>query len=52
MNQLKDAKRHIDKAKDILETPGSLARFSWLSSYCAYRDGTVAMLRGQVEDAM
>lgn len=52
MNRLEDAKLHVDKAKDILEVSGVTARFSWVSSYCAYRAGDVAMKQGLVEDAM
>ncbi|KAH8803590.1 hypothetical protein F5884DRAFT_510069 [Xylogone sp. PMI_703] len=52
MNRLEDANQHTDKAKNILETSGSSARFSWLSSYCAYRSGVVAMLKGQVNNAI
>jgi hypothetical protein len=52
MKFLGDAKNHIDKAKHILETSGLLSRFSWLSSYCAYRAGDVATKQGRVTDAM
>lgn len=52
MGRVSDAKYHVDMAKHILETSGISARFSWLSSYCAYRAGTVAMLQDRVEDAM
>ncbi|KAI0115622.1 hypothetical protein GGR51DRAFT_503594 [Nemania sp. FL0031] len=52
MNQLEDAKNHVDIAKNILETAGISARFSWVSSYCAYRAGVVAMLQGRIEDAI
>jgi hypothetical protein len=52
MGRLQDAKGHVDKAKHILENSGLLSRFSWLSSYCAYRAGDVAMKQGRVADAM
>jgi hypothetical protein len=52
MNRLGDARSHVDKAKKILETSGIAARFSWLSSYCAYRSGDVAMKQGRFKDAM
>ncbi|KAI0888151.1 uncharacterized protein GGS22DRAFT_185531 [Annulohypoxylon maeteangense] len=43
MNELADAKQHVDAAKEILEVSGNSASLSWLSSYCAYRSGDVAM---------
>lgn len=52
MKRLDDAKHHVDKAKHILNTSGSAARLSWLSSYCAYRAGDVAMKQGRVSDGM
>ncbi|KAI8304277.1 hypothetical protein K4K61_006265 [Colletotrichum sp. SAR11_59] len=52
MNRLDDAHSHVNTAKHILETSGIAARFSWLSSYCAYRAGDVAMKQGRVQDAM
>ena len=52
MGLSKDARSHIDQAKQILETSGVVARFSWLSSYCAYRAGDVAIIEGRVKDAM
>lgn len=52
MGQLDDAKQHIDKAKKLLETSGVTARFSWLSSYCAYRAGDVALRQGRYKDAI
>lgn len=52
MGQLDDAKSHVDMAKHILETSGLSARFSWLSSYCAYRAGDVAAKQGRIQDAM
>ena len=52
MGRLDDAKSHVDVAKQILETSGVVARFSWLSSYCAYRAGNVAILQSRVKDAM
>lgn len=52
MNRLDDAKHHVDKAKHILDTSGSAARLSWLSSYCAYRAGDVAIKQGRVNDGM
>jgi hypothetical protein len=52
MGLLDEAKVHVDKAKDILETSGMMARFSWLSSYCAYRAGDVAIHQQRVQDAM
>ncbi|KAL3463577.1 hypothetical protein BJX64DRAFT_256963 [Aspergillus heterothallicus] len=52
MGRLDEAKRHVDVAKQILDTSGIAAHFSWLSSYCAYRAGDVAIKQGRVEDAM
>ncbi|KAF0329893.1 transcriptional xre family [Colletotrichum asianum] len=52
MNRLDDAHSHVNTAKHILETSGIAARFSWLSSYCAYRAGDVAMKQGRVQDAI
>ncbi|KAK1830086.1 hypothetical protein QBC39DRAFT_426826 [Podospora conica] len=52
MNRLDDAKSHVDIAKNLLETSGSSARFSWLSSYCAYRAGDVAAKQGRIQDAI
>lgn len=52
MGRFEEAKRHVDLAKKILENSGSAARYSWLSSYCAYRAGDVAMKQGRFEDAM
>ena len=52
MDRMDDAKGHVDSAKHILETSGVLARFSWLSSYCAYRAGDVALRQRRVKDAM
>ncbi|KAI0857704.1 hypothetical protein F4860DRAFT_505886 [Xylaria cubensis] len=52
MNRLDDAKDCIYEAQSILETSGSAARFSWVSSYCAYRAGVVAILQGRTADAI
>ncbi|KAI0139030.1 hypothetical protein F4776DRAFT_47404 [Hypoxylon sp. NC0597] len=52
MNNLDEAKRHVDTAKQILEASGTAARFSWLSSYCAYRAGDVAMKQGRFNRAI
>lgn len=52
MNRLGDAMDHVDRAKHILETSGSAAGFSWLSSYCAYCAGDVALKQGRCADAM
>lgn len=52
MGRLDEAKSHVDTGKRILETSGLAARFSWLSSYCSYRAGDVAMRQGRVQDAM
>ncbi|KAL8658195.1 MAG: hypothetical protein Q9226_001193 [Calogaya cf. arnoldii] len=52
MGRIDDAKGHVDSAKHILETSGTLARFSWLSSYCAYRAGDVALRLRRVKDAI
>ncbi|KAK6213364.1 putative pfs domain-containing protein [Colletotrichum tabaci] len=52
MGQLDDANQHVEIAKKILETSGAAARFSWLSSYCAYRAGDVAIKQGRTKDAM
>ncbi|KAI1410375.1 hypothetical protein F5Y13DRAFT_192236 [Hypoxylon sp. FL1857] len=52
MNNLDKAKSHVDIAKQILEASGTAARFSWLSSYCAYRAGDVAMKRGHFDEAI
>lgn len=52
MNNLDEAKKHAQIAKHLLETSGTAARFSWLSSYCAYRVGQVAMKQGRLDDAM
>ncbi|KAI1097942.1 hypothetical protein F4804DRAFT_143064 [Jackrogersella minutella] len=51
-NEIDDAKRHVDVAKEILEASGSVARFSWLSSYCAYRAGNVAMKQDRFSEAI
>ena len=52
MGRTDDARSHVETAKRILETSGVVARFSWLSSYCAYRAGDVAILQSRVKDAM
>ncbi|CAG8978829.1 hypothetical protein HYALB_00013203 [Hymenoscyphus albidus] len=52
MSLIDDAKCHVDKAKNILQTSGLSARFSWLSSYCAYRAGDIALKQGRVKDAI
>ncbi|KAK7990146.1 hypothetical protein PG989_010461 [Apiospora arundinis] len=52
MNQLDSAKSHIDKANEILENSSIASRFSWLSSYCAYRAGDVAAKQGRDQDAI
>ncbi|KAK1455472.1 hypothetical protein CMEL01_04232 [Colletotrichum melonis] len=52
MDRLDDANSHVNTTKHILETSGIAARFSWLSSYCAYRAGDVAMKQGRVQDAI
>ena len=52
MDRPKDARNHVNQAKQILETSGVVARFSWLSSYCAYRAGDVAIIEGRIKDAM
>lgn len=52
MKNLDDAKRHVETAKQILGTSGKSASLSWLSSYCAYRCGDVAMKQGRFTDAM
>lgn len=52
MNNLDEAKKHAQIAKHLLETSGTAARFSWLSSYCAYRVGQVAMKQGRLDDAI
>ncbi|KAF2969313.1 hypothetical protein GQX73_g4250 [Xylaria multiplex] len=52
MGRIADAKTHVDAAKDILETSEISARFSWVSSYCAYRAGVVAIAQGRVVDAI
>jgi hypothetical protein len=52
MQRLEDAKAHVNKAKHILENSGLQSRFSWLSSYCAYRAGDIALKQGRVANAM
>lgn len=52
MGRLDDAKRYVDRARSITETSGTLSRFSWLISYCAYRAGDIATRQGRVQDAM
>ncbi|KAK0631075.1 hypothetical protein B0T17DRAFT_239362 [Bombardia bombarda] len=52
MGRLEDSNSHVNAAKDILETSGHFARISWLSSYCAYRAGDVAMKQDRVENAI
>jgi hypothetical protein len=52
MQRLEDAKAHVDKAKHILESSGLQSHFSWVSSYCPYRAGDVAMKQGRVAKAM
>ncbi len=52
MGQLNDAQRHVEKANHTIEISGTLARFSWLSSFCAYRAGDVAIRQGRVKDAV
>ncbi|KAF2753267.1 hypothetical protein EJ05DRAFT_504920 [Pseudovirgaria hyperparasitica] len=52
MRDFKSAQRHVHKAKEVLEISGSSARFSWLSSYCAYRAGDVAFHQGRVAVAI
>ncbi|KAF4458057.1 NB-ARC and TPR domain protein [Fusarium austroafricanum] len=52
MLRLDDAKAHVEKAKHLLETSGTAARFSWLGSYCAYRAGEVAMKQNRNEQAI
>ncbi|KAI0898720.1 hypothetical protein F4806DRAFT_506706 [Annulohypoxylon nitens] len=52
MKNLNDAKRHVETAKQILGTSGKSASLSWLSSYCAYRCGDVAMKQGRFTDAI
>ncbi|KAI0377693.1 hypothetical protein F5Y04DRAFT_263483 [Hypomontagnella monticulosa] len=52
MNNLDDAKNHAEIAKQLLETSGTVARFSWLSSYCAYRAGDVALKQGRFDEAI
>lgn len=52
MGRLDDAQTHVETAKRILESSSIAARFSWLSSYCAYRAGDVAMKQGRNQDAM
>ncbi|KAI1654754.1 hypothetical protein F4813DRAFT_194925 [Daldinia decipiens] len=52
MNSLDEAKKHAETAKHLLEISGTAARFSWLSSYCAYRVGQVAMKQGRLDDAI
>ncbi|KAJ8124006.1 hypothetical protein ONZ43_g173 [Nemania bipapillata] len=52
IGQLGNANEHVDIAKHIIETSGLAARFSWLSSYTAYRAGDVAMKQGRVKDAI
>ena len=52
MGRVDDARSHVDIAKQILETLGVVAGFSWLSSYCAYRAGHVAILPNRAADAM
>ncbi|KAI0104454.1 hypothetical protein F4814DRAFT_430828 [Daldinia grandis] len=52
MDNLDDAKKHAEIAKNLLETSGTAARFSWLSSYCAYRVGQVALKQGRLNDAI
>ncbi|KAI1458139.1 hypothetical protein F4805DRAFT_474585 [Annulohypoxylon moriforme] len=52
MNDLNDARQHVDMAKQILDASGNSASLSWLSSYCAYRSGDVAMKQGRFNDAI
>ncbi|KAL8743228.1 MAG: hypothetical protein Q9190_004404 [Brigantiaea leucoxantha] len=52
MARVDAAKSHVDTAKHILDTSGVVARFSWLSSYCAYRAGDVAIRQNRVRDAI
>ncbi|KAI1087828.1 hypothetical protein F5B19DRAFT_46663 [Rostrohypoxylon terebratum] len=52
MKNFNAAKRHVEIAKQILEASGKSASLSWLSSYCAYRCGDVAMKQGRFTDAI
>ena len=49
MGRLNDAKYHVNKAQQILATSGVMARFSWVSSYCAYRAGDVVIRQNRVQ---
>ncbi|KAK2596202.1 hypothetical protein QQS21_006350 [Conoideocrella luteorostrata] len=52
MARFDEAKTHVDTAKQLLETSGIAARFSWLGSYCAYRAGDIAMKQKRYKDAI
>ena len=52
MGRIEDARSHVETARQILETAGSVARFSWVSSQCAYGAGLVALLQDRLEEAM
>ena len=47
-----EARAHVEKSQQIIEISGQVGRLSWLSSYCAYRDGYIATKQGRVEGAM
>ena len=52
IDDLEKALDHVHVAKRILETAGTVARFSWLGSYYAYRAGDVALRQGRTQDAI
>ena len=52
MDRLDEARAHVEKSQQIIEISGQVGRLSWLSSYCAYRDGYIATKQGRVEGAM
>jgi hypothetical protein len=43
---------HVGKSKELLDTAGGFARISWISGPCSYRAAEVAILRGQVQEAI
>jgi hypothetical protein len=50
--RIDDARTFSDKATNILNGSGTIARFSWMSAWCSNRAGQVAMLQNRVADAM
>lgn len=52
MDNLDRARASAEAARGIIESSGTIARFSWLSANSAYRTGKVALLQTDVGPAM